>query len=372
MKKVIISVTNDIVNDQRVLRTAATLGKNGWEVVLVGRHNQDGLPHFWIPHKMIRFRMLFKKGPLFYAFFNIRLCLYLLLNSCHLLWANDLDTLLANFLASRWSNRPMVYDSHEYFTEVPELVERKKTQWVWKRIEGIIFPRIKYVITISDSIAQSYENRYGVPVLVVRNFTHPFVVEDKETEVFRFGGKKIILYQGTLNRNRGLEPMIRSMSYIPNAELVIVGNGPEKASLVELIRNLELDHRIFLIPKMLPYRLQQLTPMADLGLSIEEDIGLNYQYALPNKLFDYIYARVPVLVSSLPEMRYIVQQYGIGWVLESHEPTKIAAQVNRILSDLDREKYTMKKNLEKAAMEMNWEQEEKKLLAFVDSIYLKS
>lgn len=312
--------------------------------------------------------MLFRKGPLFYAFFNIRLWIYLMFKRKDLLWANDLDTLPANFLVSRLTGCPLVYDMHEYFTQVPELIGRKLTRRIWSSIESYMVPKLSYIITASESIARDYESRYSIPVTVIRNLSKPFLSQGQNEARFRFPDGKIILYQGTLNKNRGLEPMIRAMVHIHQAKMVIVGDGPERKNLVKLRDDLGLDQRVVMIPKLLPYQLQQLTPHADIGLSIEENRGLNYRYALPNKLFDYIYAGVPVLVSPLPEMQRIVAMYGVGWILESFDPEHISRQVNAILTELDRERTRLKQNLERASQELSWENEEMKLLEFLDTI----
>ena len=368
MKTVIISCTNDIVNDQRVIRTASTFGKLGWKVILVGRQFGDSLPDAWIPHKVIRFRMLFKKGPLFYMFFNIRLWFYLMTHANDLIWSNDLDTLPAGYLTSCIRQRPLVYDMHEYFTGVPELIHRKVTRRIWEKIESTIFPKLKNVITVSPSIAREFESRYPVPVAIVRNVPKPFT-NDKSVPIdLRFADGKLILYQGTMNKERGLEFMIRAMLWIENARFILVGDGPEKKKLEGMIRELGLHNRVRMIPRMLPHQLQKLTPQADLGISIERNIGLNYRFALPNKLFDYIYAGVPVLVSSLTEMQRIIEKYKVGWILESYDPERMAAQVNLILKDLERDRSRLQGNLKRASGELNWEIEEPKLIDFIQSV----
>ena len=124
---------------------------------------------------------------------------------------------------------------------------------------------------------------------------------------------------------RGIELMIHSMVYLPSVyQLMIVGGGDVEASLKELAVNLGVANRIEFTGKLTPETLagqHGITAKAMLGLSLEEDLGLNYRYALPNKLFDYLQARVPVLVSDLPEMRKIVEKYKVGEVLSAHERT---------------------------------------------------
>src|SRR5438105_4003003 len=164
MKKAIISVVSDLVTDQRVHRVASTLEENGLEVILVGRQMGKSLPLETRTYKTVRFRLWWEKGALFYAAYNVRLFFYLLVHSADVLVANDLDTLLPNFLISKIKRAELFYDSHEYFTGVPELMNRKGIQRIWKMIERYIFPKLKHVYTVNDSIASLYEKEYHIKV----------------------------------------------------------------------------------------------------------------------------------------------------------------------------------------------------------------
>ena len=121
---------------------------------------------------------------------------------------------------------------------------------------------------------------------------------------------------------------------------------------------LNLDEKIKLISKITPNELKKLTPLADLGISIEEDYGLSYKFALPNKLFDYIHAKVPVLVSDLPEMKNIVQNYTIGEIIKDRNPKKLANQITTILQ---KDKNFYNSNLEIAKKALTWENEKESL-----------
>ena len=168
-KRVIVSVTNDLVSDNRVHKTCMSLTNMGFNVLLVGRLLPGSPILTPRSYSVKRMKLFFHKGFLFYACYNMRLILLLLFTSFDLLLANDLDTLPANFLVSRLKNKPLVYDSHEYFTEVPELVSRHKVRCVWEWLERKMVPKLKYAYTVSGSIAETYTNKYGVEFRTVRN-----------------------------------------------------------------------------------------------------------------------------------------------------------------------------------------------------------
>ena len=313
-------------------------------------------PRNYATHRM---KLLFRKGPLFYAWFNFRLFFILMFLKFDVLLSNDLDTLPANFLASWLKRKPLVYDSHEFFTEVPELVNRPKVKRIWEWLEKRMVPKLKTAYTVCGSIAKIYTEKYDVPFSVVRNVPLAGGLENEVT-VTRPHSEKIVLYQGAVNVGRGLEQAIRSMHWVENARLLIAGDGDIRQKLEKLVTDSGLENKVQFLGRLSITELFQLTPQADLGLSIEEDIGLNYRFALPNKLFDYIQARVPVLVTDLPEMAAIVKQYEIGEITPSLEPEKLAKKISEMLQNGGQRKI-WEKNLEKAAKDLTWENEEKKL-----------
>ncbi len=328
----------------------------GFQVLLLGRELPNSLKIGQRNYSTKRFRLIFNTGALFYTEYNLRLYLFLLFAKYDVLLANDLDTLPANFLASKVRKKDLVYDSHEYFTEVPELVNRPQIKKIWESIESRILPAIKSAYTVSNSIAKVYEEKYGIKFKVVRNipFASNIIIDNNSANK----STKIILYQGALNIGRGLKQAILSMHFIEKAKLIIAGDGDIKVDLEQLVSNEKLQDKVEFTGRLPIDELQKLTPTADLGLSIEEDLGLNYRYALPNKLFDYIQARVPVLVSNLPEMAAIVNQYKIGETTGSLEPRILADKINKALFD-NKQRKTWKSNLERAAKELTWENEEK-------------
>jgi glycosyltransferase involved in cell wall biosynthesis len=358
-------VINDLVSDQRAHKSAMTLSGKGYHVLLVGRILPESPALSGRSYSTKRMRLLFRKGPIFYFEYNLRLFFLLIFSRVDIFLSNDLDTLPANYFASILRQKPLVYDSHEYFTEVPELVNRPFKKRIWEKIEGIILPRLTSVITVCDSIADIYEKKYGIRVKVVRNIpncrkTGEFWHQQSEKE-------RIILYQGALNSGRGLSQAIAAMAFIPDAKLWIIGDGDIAGSLKEYTKELELEQRVTFFGRIPFEKLSEYTCQASIGLSIEEPTGLNYFYALPNKLFDYIQANIPVLGANLPEISAIIRKYDIGMILPDHQPATIAGCLQEMLMDTGRMAY-WKNNLALASKELCWEKEAEILLGTFDNL----
>jgi len=362
---VIVSVTNDLVNDNRVDKVCRFLISEGYTLTLVGRKLPGSKPVSERNYKTKRFRLLFTKGPLFYLAFNLRLFLYLLFHRSTILVANDLDTLLANFLVSRLKSIKLVYDSHEYFTEVPELVENPRKQKIWQTLEEWIFPKLKNCYTVNDSIAKIYMQKYGVSVQVIRNVAPNFMsfaIKTRE-DLGLPTDKFIIIIQGSgINKRRGAEEAVRAMNYIEGALLLIIGSGDVIHDLKNQVREDDLKDKVRFLPKMPYAEMMQYTMNGDLGLAIDHTDVLNHKLALPNKFFDYIQAEIPILATDITEVRAIIEKYQIGFVLE-HELTEqtLAAKINEIKSGFLDQKEFLKENLKKAKLSENWENELKKL-----------
>lgn len=365
MKKVSISVINDLVTDNRVHKVSVSLMKMGFKPVLIGRLLPESQP-VEREYATQRMKLLFRKGPQFYFEYNCRLFFRLLKINPDIFVANDLDTLPANFLVSRLKRKPLVYDSHEYFTEVPELIGRPVVRAIWKMFEKWLVPKVTAAYTVSESIAEAYHDLYGVKFRVIRNLPICLpsgVAELKSSE--RSESPKIILYQGALNLGRGIGAAIRAMHFVDDAELWLAGDGDITDQLKELVAEQQLEQKVKFLGRLPIQELKKVTRKANLGISLEEDLGLNYRFALPNKLFDYIQAGVPVLVSNLPEMKRIVEHYQIGLVADSHQRKELAEKMKEALFNQEKV-WEWKRNLVISAAELCWEKQEK----ILQDIYL--
>jgi glycosyltransferase involved in cell wall biosynthesis len=359
--RVFVSVSNDLFSDMRVDKICNTLVSMGFEVTLVGRKLSDSLELSPRNYQTKRIKLIFKKGALFYAELNLRLFFYLLFKKQGVLLSNDLDTLLANYWVSKLRGSELVYDSHEYFTEVPELKEGSFSKNTWLKIERFIFPKLKSVYTVCDSIADTYKEKYGVDVKVVRNIPRRKEKVDyvSRAELGLPSDKHILLLQGAgINLDRGAEEMVEAMKYLPiNYLFVIVGGGDVFEKLKEIIATNQLESKV-LIKGKIPYQeLVQYTHAADLGLSLDKNTNLNYEYSLPNKLFDYIHHETPVLASNLTEIRKIIEEHEVGWILKNHNPETIANQIQEIFEDMSNFEKK-KRNTSAAAEKLTWENEE--------------
>jgi len=370
LKKAILSVINDLTTDQRVHKHALTLVKLGYDVILIGRKKRDSVKLEKREYKTKRFSLMFEKGPAFYSEYNIRLFLYLLFRKVQILVSNDLDTLLPNYICSKLKGTDLVYDTHEYFTGVPELENRKIRKNIWKGIEKRIFPKLRNVITVNESIAGLYRKEYGNQIHIVRNI--PLSLSNDKTKTRKSLGlptdKKIILLQGAgINVDRGAEEAVETMKYLEDIVLMIIGGGDVIKTLKDKVINLKLSDKVIFRPKMSYHELMEYTYNSDLGLTLDKDTNINYRYSLPNKLFDYIHAGIPVLSSPLIEIKKIIEHYNIGELIEDHHPEHIAISIKSMLNN-KKKMEVWKENLKIAAKELCWENEETHLINVYDKI----
>lgn len=362
-----MAVTNDLVTDRRVLRHAATLGSTGYDVVLVGR-------------KELHVRS--KRGWRFYAEYNVRLCWRLLRSKTDVVWANDTDTLLGSYVAVRVKNmglgvrnfvsrskvrrRLLVMDAHELFPEVPELVGRNRVKRVWECIERCIMPKCDALLTVCQSIADYYKGRYGVEMTVVRNVGK--MKEDLRVSNWQTRSEApLLLYQGAVNLGRGVDWAIDALEFLPDCRLVVAGGGDLLEEMKAYAAAKPWAGRIEFLGRRTPEELERLTPLASVGLVMLEDKGLNYHYALPNRIGDFVAAGVPMVVSDLPEMAAVVNRYHVGAVMEGTGARSLAQAVRRVLS-----REWGEADFAEARKEMDWDKEKEKLLQMVRDLMLET
>lgn len=361
--KIIASVINNYRGDQRVQKQIHSLRKFGFQTEVIAT-DLRGKPSTDFDYPVHIIPLKNQEGMRMYIEFNRKL--YSKLNQIvkkgDILLANDLDSLLPNYMVSQSKKLKLFFDSHEIFSELPSLTGRPLKKKIWKTLEGWLIPKMKHFYTVSEGYADWFEQAYGIRPRIIRNV--PEIdqgiskTELKITLPVLDKNQKILIYQGAINMSRGIDKMISCMMYIDNAQLWIIGSGPKETEYKKLSQELKLDDKVKFIGAVSPEKLKLITPMADLGFSLEEDLGISYRYALPNKLFDYMHAGVPVLGTELPDIRKTIEKYKTGRVVVSHDPEKLAEQVKMMLTE---GKTVYAENLKKAAAIFNWENEEKEL-----------
>jgi glycosyltransferase involved in cell wall biosynthesis len=370
-KKIVVSVISDLVTDQRVHRVCQTLSDQGYNVILIGAKKKGSLALAKRPYKTRRIPLLFQRKFPHFAEFNFRLFFHLLFSGADILLGNDLDVMAATCLAGAFLGKPVVYDTHEYYLAMPGLEKKPFVRRVWKRIESFVFSRVNHIYTICDSFCDLYRADYGKELKSVRNvpYLHALEGEDLLAPQGKYGhllqdGRRLLLFQGAgMNPERGIEELILAMKYLdPRVyHLLLVGGGDIFPLLQEMIRKECLLDRISHIPKVPFDQLRPITRHAHLGLSLDKGENINHRYGLPNKIFDYLHAGVPVLTSRLIEPEKIISQYNVGAFVENHQPKHIAACIEQAFDDPELMQI-WKANTQRARQELNWENESKIVL----------
>jgi glycosyltransferase involved in cell wall biosynthesis len=342
-------------------RICRSLSEHGYEVTLVGFKRKLSKPLSKQPFRQKRLPLFFRKGVLFYAEVNIRLFFYLLVAKTDLICAIDLDTILPGLIVSKIKRVKKVYDAHELFTETKELITRPRVRAVWKRVEQFAVPKFKWAYTVNESIAEEFQKRYGVKFGVIRNLTRLRTLEEDQNE------RQGILYQGAVNEARSFEQLVPAMKLV-NDRLIICGDGNFMVQLRSLIRSNNLEDKIILKGMLLPDELWSESRKAKIGLTIIENLGMNQYFSLPNKFFDYIHAEMPQVAVNFPEYRRINEQFEVALLLDEISPQNIADAINNLLSNGVLYKK-LQKNCAVARLHLNWQEEEKKLVEFYQSVF---
>lgn len=354
-KKIITSAFSNLYTDQRIEKVCRTLYESGYEIELIG-NDWNGAEEMQRPYPFSRIHLSSKSLKTAYFEFNWKLYHELKKKADQntILHANDIDALYPNFLIAQKLNIPLVFDSHEIFSEMPA-VQGKMSQKLWRYVEKTVIPELTWMITASGSYGKWFQKKYGINPVVVQN----------APRILDFSGEipendpKILLYQGAINPFRGIDKVILAMHHLEHVQLKIAGDGPRKKEYEELVISEKLQHKVQFLGKLKPEDLRKVTLTADCGMSIEENGGDSYLYSLPNKVLDCIQARVPLILSNLPELKNIKDQFDVGELIRDHEPENIAKAVEKVLA---KGRMNYQTELEKASEALCWEHEEVKLL----------
>lgn len=308
--------------------------------------------------------MLFNKGFLFYFEYNLRLFFLLLFKKFDVYHANDLDTLLPMWIISSIRRKNLVYDTHEYFTGVPEIQNRLIVKKVWKSIEKLIFPRLKYVFTVNSSISNLYFKDYQIKPNVLRNLPSNITIQKikSKNEIGLPIDKPVVILQGSgINVHRGSEELVEAIAIQERFFLCIVGTGDVIENLKTRCNDNDLKNKVLFVDP-LPYQMMmQYTLNSDVGVSLDKNNNINYQFSLPNKIFDYSKAEIPFVSTNLIEIKKIVEQYHTGVLINSLKPEKILDALEKAIELSKSESYL--KNIKKMNSDLIWEKESEVLMS---------
>lgn len=315
------------------------------------------------PYKTKRFKLIFNKGVLFYAEYNLRLFFFLLFRKHDIYHANDLDTLLPMWLISSIHRKKLVYDTHEYFTGVPEIQNRYFVKKVWSGIEKFLFPKVKHVFTVNESISELYFKEYKSRPLVIRNLPEKKIINKLKSrkDLGLPENKKVVILQGSgINIHRGAEELLEAIAIQDKLFLCVVGKGDVINNLKKRSSKPDLISKVLFVDA-LPYeKMMQYTINADVGVSLDKPNNLNYLNSLPNKVFDYLKVGIPIVCSDLVELSKIINIYNCGILIKNHQPKSILTALNSVL---DEKNYSIFKAAAlKVNNELNWENESESLI----------
>lgn len=365
--------------DERVLREARTLVQAGYDVTVVDiesdttrpqREDLDGihLRHIMQPGRFAKSRSIPRK--LLSLAQSLRLATReLRAVDADIFHAHDSDALIAIARVAQRQGKPYIFDAHELPLGQPPASNSR----LMTTVGGAAIRRIgrgsAAVITVSPPIARIVHKRYGGPFPVLVRSIPPYkppMESHRMREVLGLSTTaRIAIYQGNFQENRSLDVLVRAARYLdPGHHIVLLGGGGVQRKLEALIAQEGVADRVHIHPAV-PYReLLEWTASADLGLILYRgSYAPNVQYCLPNKLFEYVMAGVPVLCSPLDAVGEIVRDYQVGRVVESIAPEAAGRSISDLLAN-DQARAAMRANaLAAARQDLNWEAEEQHLLS---------
>jgi glycosyltransferase involved in cell wall biosynthesis len=287
--------------------------------------------------------------------------------------AHDAAMLAPGLLASRRAGATLVYDSHELATGVP--YHSKLWTALVGSLERHVVPRCAGVITVSDGIAERLQRRYGLQrrPTVIRNVSDlppprevGGQVDDLRAEL-GVGTAPLAIHHGAVAADRGGEVLIGALARLDGAHLLFLGaEGPFAEGLERLAARLGVAERVHLRPPAPLAELLSFTAQADVGVTLLQDTCENHRLALPNKVFEYVAAGIPVLAADLPELRALIGRYGIGWTADPADAVAVAVALERAFAS--RGDDALAERLARAAVELSWGAESGKLLALYGAL----
>ena len=372
--RVCMVLFGDLRYDFRVFRQADALRSAGHEVVLVTSDFGGQLPPVWDDFQLQgipvdRSRSLRRTYPLFW----LRAASLAASTRADVYHAHDLDALWPSARAAARRGARLVYDSHELFVEQSSLVRRPAIRGFWRWLERRLIRRVDRVLTVSSAIAECLRQSYGLeqPPVLLRNlppFREPVAGDALRQALGLVGDREpLVLYQGGFLTDNGLADQITAMSRIDQGRLVLLGSGPTEESLRSQVAALGLHDRVHFLPRLPFPQLHALTCGADLGLCVIRPTGNSFLWSMPNKLFEYMMAGLPVVAGDTPEIRRVIEETEAGVLVDPGDPDAIAGAIGDLLADGPRRRRLGEAAL-RSAERYCWEREVPRLLRVYEQL----
>jgi len=359
---IIFSVTNDLNQDVRMDRICSSLQFAGYQVLLIGREKSSSTPLIKRSFDQERIKCSYESGKAFYIDYNYRLYNFLKKQKTKVYSAVDLDTIIPNYHAAKSNYALISFDAHEYFEEVPEVYNRRFVKSIWRRIGLKYVPKVNLAYTVGNELAKLFTDKYSIDFSVIKNV--PLKSKD---ELHPKKNGKIIIYQGMINKGRGVLEMIKAMSELPEWEFWIVGNGDLYGAAQRLAKNSTASDRIKFHGFLPKKEIIPLTKQATIGLNLVSNEGLSYYYSLANKCFDYIQSGLPSINLNYPEYASLNREHHVFYLIDSLTSDELVKTIQRIGDDQLGYQRRIENNI-KAAKVLNWENEEQKLISLYERL----
>jgi glycosyltransferase involved in cell wall biosynthesis len=379
--KLCVIVGNSLRKDPRVIKQIQCALSNGIDVYFVGywdeNFNQEFLQSIGCPYSIINLgkkyqghlKSIFKKlyRELMHNYLPVKLMVKAKPDVIH---ANDFNTLIQAYIASKICGAKVLYDSHEICSENIGIADSKLRKNAIIFFERILLKRIGAMVSVSNSAAKYFKKKYNIPLpTVVTNCPYrEHVMQQHYNNNHRFE----VLYQGQMYRGRGYEQFVESAHYInDNIVLVLRGYGSIENELRGIVEKNKLQNNVRFDP---PVEIKDLVTKAaesNVGVVLTQPVNINFELTVSNKLFEYLHAELPVILSDVPEHRYLNSKYNFGIIVSDFSPKGIADCINRLASD-SKEYNRLKRNATIAAKELCWENESKKLLTLYKNLSSKN
>ncbi len=363
-KSVTISFLGNANYDTRVTNLTKSLRADGFNVKVI---SFDWLtPNFTtVIGDTSIYKLVKKKNSLsYYLKFCFILSRELLKTKSSIYIAEDITTLPVVTFIAKLRGARLYYNSREFYAFLAGLRNKPKTQAIIRMLENFFIRKVDKVLVTGDGDAEFLQEYYKISnTVVVRNLP----LEQKPTAPKNFRkmlgipeDNTILLYQGVILEGRGFEPLLNAMKDIEQCSLVVLGTGIFQSKFENIAKTLGIESRVYFLGNIEQSELINYTAGADVGVSLIENISKSYYYALPNKLFEYIMAELPVLVSNLPQMKKIVTDHKVGEVVNLEDINELKESIKKFTSNKEKLKI-YKQNTRPASSELNWQKEYEKV-----------